>query len=484
LPRISYFIKQNTADFPLQPSMVPKAISRKIMAFRLGNRLFSSCKYQFRCIPAKGRIRFFLAITIAFAGYKIAGALLAPAEDRLSGGKGFPVPVFETAASFLSRFQPSLTSPRDTFTDRGRAAVACYSLDTALQKDIVRTLKQYRPKYGAAVVMEPRSGRILALVSYRHDSMPDIGEQLFLKNIFPAASIFKTVTTAAAVEKAQYSARTTVPVAGPGHTLYRYQIRKTVSPWNELRFEDAFAYSINPVFARIGMYDLGRKTLEQYSNQFGFNASIPFDLAVDPSRVTVPDDTSYAMAELASGFNRTTTLSPVHGALIAAAVAEDGRMPVPHIVDSICRLDDGKCLYRQKPMVWKTSMGADAACELRNMMSRVAEMGTCRKTFKVLKRCGWSAAVNYGGKTGSLDVDSLGKIDWFIGFATRENLPDLRLAVAVVTVHGRFWTVHSSFIGAEIFRKYFRPSFARRPAGLGSGQSVSASGHVTEKPKG
>jgi len=451
------------------------------MEQRLFDKLLTPVTKTLSRFPRKGRIRFLLVVIIAFTGYKIAGALLSPHEVRKHAESAAAAPEFTTAAAFLSRCQLRLTCCRDTFITGGRTVVACYSLDTALQNGIGRMIKQYRPKYGAAVVMEPINGRILALVSYRNESVPAIGERLYLRSIFPAASIYKTVTAAAAIETARYGSQTRVPVTGRNHTLYKYQIKKSAAPWNERTFEDAFAYSINSAFARIGMYDVGKKTFERYSRQFGFNAAIPFDLAIDSSQVTVPDDTSYAMAELASGFNRGTTLSPIHGALIAAAVSENGRMPVPHIVDSICCINDGRCLYRQTPTVWKNPIGKNTAHELRNMMNRVATLGTCRKAFKVLRNCTWSEDLDYGGKTGSLDVDNLGKIDWFIGFAASKNQPERRLAVAVVTVHGRLWNVHSSYVGAEIFRKYFRPAPGRQ---LARQNSVPASGPAAGRPKG
>jgi len=412
-------------------------------------------------VPKRGRGRFFLALILAFAGYKIAGVLLSPHTAHGRTAHRATAPAFATAADFFPHRQPRLSSDRDTFDAGGRTLVAFYSIDTALQHDIRRMFRRYRPKYGAAVVMEPHTGRVLALVSFRHDGTPDLGGRLYLRGIFPAASIFKTVTAAAAIETAQYSGRTMIPVTGRSHTLYKYQLKKSDNSWNEKSFEDAFAHSINPIFGRIGIFDVGRKSFEDYSRRFGFNTPIPFDLAVDTSRVAVPDDSSYALAELASGFNRKTTLSPLHGALIAAAVLQDGRMPVPHVVDSVCGLDNDTCLFRMKTAVWKTAVSAATASELRNLMKKVVKTGTCRTSFSVLRRCGWSAALDYGGKSGSLDVDSLGKIDWFIGFAAAENSDGRRLALAVVTVHGRFWTVHSAFLGAEIVRKRFRPVLHR-----------------------
>jgi peptidoglycan glycosyltransferase len=448
-------------------------------------------------IPRKGRIRFCLALLIAVTGFKITGALRAsscglpaarPAEitDVVSGNDTKKGSAFDCNAKLspFTQCQLRLTFDRDTFKLKGDSVAVCYSLDTALQKFINRLLKQYRPRYGAAVVMDPQSGRVLAMVSYRHDSVPDIGERLFLRNVFPAASIYKTITAAAAIETGGYTAETIVPVAGRNHTLYRFQIKKEIKPWSEITVKDAYAYSINPAFARIGMYVVGKETFGEYNRRFGFNTTIPFELATDSSIVIAPDDTSYAMAEVASGFNTKTRLSPLHGALIAAAVSEEGRMPAPHIVDSICRVSDGRCLYRMKPSVWKTPIGSAAACELQTMMNRVVEVGTCRKSFRVVRGCAWCADLEYGGKTGSLDVDSLGKVDWFIGFAVNRNVPDQRLAVAIVTVHGRFWTVHSSFIGAEIFRKSFCPAPREHLAKMRGGRIPSVSAPVVGKPKG
>ncbi len=463
------------------------------MTYRTFGSLFTKFKEAFLRFPRKGRLRFFLALIVAVSGFKIAGALLASSGDTagtLSGaGKkacsqtaGTALD-FNAVASLLAQCQPRLICDRDTFQADGISVVVWYSLDTALQNFIGRMLKQYRPRYGAMVVMNARSGRVLSMVSYRHDSLPDLGSRMFLRSIFPAASIYKIVTAAAAIETARYSATTPVPVAGRNHTLYRSQIRKTISPWNELPFEDAFAYSINPAFARIGMYVVGRETLEEYGRRFGFNARIPFELAADSSKVLVPDDTSYAMAELASGYNRRTTLSPLHGALIAGTVVEDGAMPEPRLVDSICRTD-GQCLYRSQPQVWKNSMRSATACELQTMMNRVVEVGTCRKTFRLLRRCAWSQGIEYGGKTGSIDVDSMGKIDWFIGFAVDRDEPDRSLAVGIVTVHGRLWTVHSSYLGAEIFRKALRPAPHEQMTKKQSARTPSASAPVVNKPKG
>lgn len=363
----------------------------------------------------------------------------------------------DEVTDLLGSFHPTLTDSRDTIACKGKSVVAYYSIDEEMEKFIGDILKRYKPRYGAAVVMDAKSGRVLATASYRNDSAPDLGPDLFLSARFPAASIFKTVTAAAAIEKAGFTSATCVPITGRNHTLYKFQLKKEIASAEEVPFEEAFAKSINPCFARIGMHLLGRNVLDDYSGRFGFNTTIPFELSADTSRASVPVDTTYQMAEFASGFNRLTSLSPLHGSLIAAAVAERGVMPYPHVVDSICSAGDGARLYKSDPAPWKTCMSGATSNELRSMMNRVVQKGTARKSFRCLNSCYWSGGIDYGGKTGSIETDTLGKVDWFIGFARQREEQGRSLAVAIVTTHGSMWTVHSSFIASEIFRNYFRP---------------------------
>jgi hypothetical protein len=88
------------------------------------------------------------------------------------------------------------------------------------------------------------------------------------------------------------------------------------------------------------------------------------------------------------------------------------------------------------------------------MMQSVARYGTARKSFRQINQANMFESIEYGGKTGSVDKDSAGRVDWFIGFARNPLKPLERIAVGIVTVHGAYWTVHSSYIGAEYFRSY------------------------------
>lgn len=329
------------------------------------------------------------------------------------------------------------------------------SIDTALQQFCTTLIRRYHPLYGALVALDPVSGQIRALVSYAGDSVPDLGSNLYCRALFPAASVFKTITAAGAIEHANYTANCAVRHRGRTSTLYRSQIAKELTDYNELSFGQAYARSVNAVFARIGIYDLGKATLESIATRFGFAAAIPFELPCDQS-VVGQADSLFDLAELASGFNEQTTISPLHGALIAAAIAEQGHMPTPSLIDSAVQTSNQKLLYRTAPHTWRVPIQARTARELRSMMGAVASYGTAAKSFRYIKRTHAFDNFEYGGKTGSIDKDTIGRVDWFIGFARNPTKPAERLALGVVTVHGAYWTVHSSFIAAEAFRTYLR----------------------------
>jgi cell division protein FtsI/penicillin-binding protein 2 len=345
------------------------------------------------------------------------------------------------------------SSPCDTLKNSKKNLIVYYSLDSSLQKLGTSLMKQYKPLYGAIVALNPDNGRVLSLISWNHDSVPSLGDNLYCKSYFPAASIFKTITAAAAIELAGFSSESTIPHTGRNHTLYKYQLEKELSIYKDVSLEFAYANSMNPVFARIGMYSLNKNSLIDVGKRFGFNTTVPFEIPCEISALS-PTDSNFTMAELASGFNQRTTLSPLLGALIASSVAEHGQIPCPHVIDSISNGDS--VIYKATNRLWKTPIREQTAKELSSMMQCVSRYGTARKSFRYLKNSARFDDIEYGGKTGSVDKDSTGRVDWFIGFARHPKDSRQRIAVGILTVHGAFWTVHSSYIAAEYFRKYLR----------------------------
>lgn len=441
-------------------------------------------KPRFR-IPRRGRIRLVLLLVAAGVGarfYFDAGDGVAAGEQRPEGGSAgadtLPVEAAapsaktsskvdyklgrkrkldrEAVRAILEQSPPRLDGLADTVGLRNGRAVFHYSLMPALQKRGKRLLKRYHPKYGAIVALEPATGRVVAMVSYNNPDEPPLDKHLFCRSLFPAASVFKAITAAGAIEKAGMRAGTELRRVGENHTLYHYQLERELKRYNLISLGDAFAYSVNPVFGRLGMYTLGAEGLLEYAQRFGFAARLPFDLPLETSRVAVVDS-PFALAELASGFNQETTISPLFGALIAAAISHRGAMPVPTLVDSVTELGEEEVLYRAEQRLWRAPIRPETAEEMVDLMKRVVRYGTARRSFNTyIRRSGRFARIDCGGKTGSVDKDGIGRVDWFVGFARHQTDPRQHIATGVVTAHGDNWTVHSSFVAAEIIRYYVR----------------------------
>ncbi len=339
------------------------------------------------------------------------------------------------------------------------------SVDTTLQKYAMSIFRQYRPRYAAVAAVDPATGRVLALASFADDSSaePD-GKELYLRNYFPAASVFKTIVAAAAVERGGMHGKTVLEHFGRNHTLYTTQLQKDLKVSREITLEDAYAYSVNPVFARIALFNVNKEIVTEYGRRFGFNESVPFEYDVDVSEMFSPD-TGFSVAEFASGFNRKTTITPLFGALLAGAVCENGVIFEPTVIDTVrSSLRGDSCLYVRRSKVWRRAVKDRTAAELRGLMTKVTQYGTARGTFRRLRDSPKYNAFEFGGKTGSVSQIGLGRVDWFVGFARNPNNKSQRIAVGVVTTHGDYWTVHSSYVAAELIKKYISNVTAAPPA--------------------
>lgn len=331
-----------------------------------------------------------------------------------------------------------------------------YSLDSSLQKTMENLFKDYKPDYGAFVAIDAVTGRVLALVSYDGPSRyrPESGQDhLALRASFPSASVFKVVTAAAAIAEKSFSADTVIPYNGRNHTLYRSNVLKeNYNRWTRyITLREAFARSVNSVFGKIGVFVLSPESLRDYANRFGFNRKIAGDIPAEEGRALIGDD-QWAIAEAASGFTRENRMSPLQGALIAAAIVNDGVMMEPWMVGSLHQ-QDGTKVYEALPKVATATVDARTAREMRHLMRETVRRGTSRGSFRRFGR-GLEDTVEVGGKTGSLTGDDPpGKYDWFVGYA---DSGPTRIAVAALTVHEKFWRVKSSYLARRAFEHYFR----------------------------
>ena len=329
------------------------------------------------------------------------------------------------------------------------------SIDQPLQAYLTKRLYERTSRYIGIVVMEAQ-GRVLAMVGF--DKNDPEGNPC-LSNRYPAASVFKIVTAGAAIEHCHLSSGSPMTYNGAKHTLYKSQLKDIKNRYtHQTTLAASFAQSVNPVFGKLGSLCLKQETLAHYAEVFGFNHPIPFELPVPPSRAPLTDD-PYQWAEVASGFNRQTVISPLHGALLAAVALNGGRLVEPTIVDRITG-PDGQVLYRPDHVADQRAVTSPTAKEMARLMRETVRRGTARKQFRSRTKDRVLSQLEIGGKTGSIDnADHDVRYDWFVGFARYPNSQDA-IAVAAVVAHEKYIGRRAGEYARMAMTEYFRPRIA------------------------
>jgi len=303
------------------------------------------------------------------------------------------------------------------------------------------------------------AGIVVALVGFR----PPARENLRSEPVAPLAR-----PAPAAVEAGDLNPGAMLKFSGDKYTLYKSQINpQTPKNAHRLSLKDSFAQSVNPVFGRLGANLLGRDVIESYAEAFGFNREIDFELPLRPSRIELADG-AFELAEVASGFNRTTRISPLHGAAMAAAIVNQGRWVEPTIIDWVNN-DAGQTVYQSQTVYRERAIDRDTAKVLRQLMQATVQSGTAHKEFqkhhgdKVLSR------LEIGGKTGSMG-DGTGEMryDWFVGYAC-EPPRKKQLVVAVVVAHEGHIGTRAAAYAVTAMKEYFQ-----EPSGILHTQAPAA----------
>lgn len=332
------------------------------------------------------------------------------------------------------------------------------SLDESLQNRLTQAMDRKNSRYIGVVVMEPDSGRIIALAGFNKIA-PEVNP--CLSSDWPAASLFKIVTAAAAVDQCGLQPGTVLHFNGYKYSLYKNQITAQVGRnATPITLEDSFAQSVNPVFGKLGTLRLGKPVLEKYGAAFGFNQPIEFELPLSPSHLVIQDE-PYNWAEIASGFNYDTTVSPLHAVLMAATVLNEGRIVAPTLVDRVTD-ENGRELYRSQTSYYGRAMTGTASAMLFEMMQATVHSGTARKAFANLKNDKVLSRLRIGGKTGSIsNREHTARFDWFAGWAADKNGGE-KLAVASMVAHGELIGTRAGAYARMAISHYFQNQFSQQ----------------------
>ena len=321
-----------------------------------------------------------------------------------------------------------------------KGATVKLTLVPAVQKEAQKSLAGQK---GAVVVLDPKNGALIAAASAptyepanleekwpklsKDPTAPLLGRAT--QGLYTPGSSFKVVTATSGLESGRVTPTTvfldtgTYVVFGGKVTNYGGEV------FGRNDFTTALTLSINTTFGKVGN-DVGRKRLIGAAERFGFYATPPLPLPqgeVVPSGrygkkgLLPPGDfmDPLAVAWAACGQEKLLA-TPLQMALVAAGVANGGRVMAPYYLQQVTSAS-GAVVQSARPRVWKTAMTATTAGTLNAMMQRVVNAGT-----------GTAAAlegIQVAGKTGTAEVGDGTNLAWFIAFAPAQ---DPEVAVAVV----------------------------------------------------
>ncbi|MGW1534024.1 penicillin-binding transpeptidase domain-containing protein [Streptomyces aureus] len=352
-----------------------------------------------------------------------------------------------TEDGVLSGSDPML-APYPLFNGLVRARGAGGRVVTTLNAEAQRAaFEGLGPRRGAVAAIEPSTGRILALVSTPsydpgqlsgtgpaasrawarlndQDDKPMLNRAI--RQTYPPGSTFKVLTAAAAldsgvVDDVDAPTGSPDPYRLPGTTT---RLTNETEGCADASLRYAFTWSCNTVFAKLGV-DVGLDGMTRTAAGFGFNdrkLRIPFSVA--PSNFDLRlDNAQLALSSIGQFDTRAT---PLQMAMIAGAVAGDGTVKTPYLVERTTS-HSGGTLTTTGPRILHQAMTASTAQRMRELMTDVVEQGT-----------GTVAAIpgaTVGGKTGTAQhgIGNSGTpYAWFISWARAADSVEPAVAVAVV----------------------------------------------------
>jgi peptidoglycan glycosyltransferase len=335
-------------------------------------------------------------------------------------------------------------------TTLARGADVVTTIVPSIETDLYNRLAQH-PR-AAGVVLDPRSGAVLALASVPsydptqldalfpqliHDAQSPLIDRA-LDGLYPPGSTFKMFTASTALDSSTFTMDSTLEDPGylvvGDYTLHDNEGESTGTQ----DFTGAFALSSNVDYAQIAL-KLGTDTFYQYLDRWGIGASLDFQVPAERARV--PPKDSVQPGELAQmGFGQGALLmTPLQMSLLGATIAAAGNEPRPFIVRQIVREGAVSSVYTAATL--QTPISADTAANVKKMMIAVVQRGT--GTTAQLP------GVTVAGKTGTATNPQGRAHSWFVAFAPAENP---RIVVAIIVENGGYGADVAAPIAREVLR--------------------------------
>ncbi len=281
------------------------------------------------------------------------------------------------------------------------------NIQVALEQVMTKVEAQYKPNKIVAIVADPKTGEILAM-SNRPSFNPNEYENITnyinyaVSDRYEPGSTMKMFTVAAAIEEGVYNGQ------GEWYQSGKYRIGpNTISDhnqgrgWGSITYDEGFLRSSNVAMAKLALEKLKPEKLYEYWNRFGFTEPTGIDL---PNETTSLIANHYPIDAATTAFGQGTAVTPIQQIQAATAIANDGKMMKPHVVDRIENPETGTVVQKTEPEIVGEPISKETAKKMRNLLEQVvtASAGTGKsyylEGFDVIGKTGTAQIPKPNGK--------------------------------------------------------------------------------------
>lgn len=313
---------------------------------------------------------------------------------------------------------------------------------------------------GAVIAMEPSSGKILAMVSkpdynpndavaeyeewLSYDSADSVLLNRATKGLYAPGSTFKVMTALEFIKENDSYSNFTYECEGSAYV----QGGTTIPCFDRTahgfeNFTDAFANSCNSAFSTIGC-QLDLQKFKETCETSLFNQSLKIGMDTSDSSFTLDANSGISLVQETSIGQGKTMISPIHNLMIISAIANEGIMMKPYLVDTI-QTQEGTVIKKTQPEVRAQICTSDEASTISDLCRSVVTQGTSG----LFRNASYEAA----GKTGTAQYDnSENAHSWFVGFAPYENP---QIAICVILEGGYTRVANAQQVAKNVLDSFF-----------------------------
>lgn len=326
------------------------------------------------------------------------------------------------------------------------------------ERELDRVFLEMKPKSASIIVMDPKSGGILALAN-RPDFDPNDYQKspsaarrnVAIANSYEPGSTFKILPLASALEEGLINSNSRFYDPGFVKVEDRYMHCWLDGGHGSQTLSEVVENSCNPGFINIGLR-LGTEQFYKYLKAFNIGPTLGIDLPGEAESICVPEK-DVKLVDLASmSIGQANAVTPIQLVSVMATIANGGKLMRPHLVKEM-KNNQGQVVKEVKPQEIRQVISPETAREVRRYLGNVVSNGTGRNAY--------IEGYSVGGKTGTAQkavpggYSTTDYVASFLGFAP---VDDPRLVILVVVDSPQGYSYYGGTVAAPVFREVMRDS--------------------------